>query len=201
MANEIRTYPDPVLLKVARPVTEEEFKSGMIDGVSLNTIMDDMMTTLASSKGVGLAAPQMGVSMRLFMLDMRDGNLPRVFVNPKVECFGKQVSGDEGCLSVPGLFVKVKRHPACTVKAQAQDGKPFALKMEGLAARACQHEADHLDGRLCIHRMGIAVPPSVRRKLDAMERTYREWQKHLASTVVPTLPESSSASSPQPSGS
>jgi peptide deformylase len=181
MANEIRTYPDPVLLKEARPVTDEEFSSGMIDGVSLNTILDDMMTALASSKGVGLAAPQIGVSIRLFMIDLRDGNLPRVFINPKVECAGKLVSGDEGCLSVPGLFVKVKRHPACTVNAKAPDGKPFALKMEGLAARACQHENDHLSGLLFIHRMGIAVAPSVRRSLEVMERTYKEWQKHLAS--------------------
>ena len=186
--NEILTYPDPVLAKVSRPITEEEIKSGMIEGLSLNTILDDMMVALATSKGVGLAAPQIGFSIRLFMLDLRDGTLPRVFINPKLERFGDKAIGDEGCLSLPGLFIRVKRSLGCTVTAQAPDGKAFTLKMEGLSARACQHENDHLDGMLAINRLST-TPPSVRRKLEVMERTYGEWQKHLAPKKPSSLPQ------------
>lgn len=113
---------------------------------SLSRLLDDMLETMYAAPGIGLAAPQVGISRRLIVLDVGDG--PIRMANPKiVEKQGEQV-GLEGCLSIPGLYGDVRRFDKIVVKGQDAQGRPFKVQAEGLLSRCFQHEIDHLDGRL-----------------------------------------------------
>jgi peptide deformylase len=111
----IVAYPDPVLLSVGKPVNESDFESGLVKDV------ENMFETMYEAGGVGLAAPQVGISKRFFVMDTRDedGNkIPMVFINPQIiHVEGEQV-GDEGCLSFPGLFQQIRRDMRVVVRAQ-----------------------------------------------------------------------------------
>ena len=138
-------YGDPVLTKRAEEVTEFDQK--------LSRLVDDMFETMYGAPGVGLAAPQVGVLKRLFVMDCSSGRNRTqkvVLINPVIETEeGKQV-GDEGCLSFPGIFFQVARPERLVVRAQDVDGKPFTLDVMDLEARCVAHETDHLDGELFI---------------------------------------------------
>jgi peptide deformylase len=140
----IRRLGDPVLRERGRPV--EAF-----DG-TLRRLADDMLETMYAAPGVGLAAPQVGISSRFFVFD--DGETgPRFLANPElVELDGEGVI-DEGCLSIPGPFHPTSR--ALRVRARGFDvnGRPVEIRGEGLLARILQHETDHIDGRLYIDRL------------------------------------------------
>ena len=113
---------------------------------SLSRLLDDMLDTMYSAPGIGLAAPQIGISKRIIVLDVGDG--PIRMTNPKiVEVNGEQV-GLEGCLSIPGLYGDVRRHDKIVVKGQDASGRTFRVQAEGLLSRCFQHEIDHLDGKL-----------------------------------------------------
>ena len=113
---------------------------------ALSRLLEDMLDTMYAAPGIGLAAPQVGVSKRVIVLDVGDG--PICMANPKiVEVDGEQV-GLEGCLSIPGLYGDVKRHAKVVVKGQDASGKSFKIQAEGLLSRCFQHEIDHLDGKL-----------------------------------------------------
>src|ERR1043166_1060708 len=133
----IVNYPDPVLLTVGKPVEETEF-----DG-ELSKLVDDMFETMERAGGVGLAAPQVGISKRLFVMDTphEDGSRERhVLVNPQiVHIEGEQV-GEEGCLSFPGLFQTVKREMRVIARARDIKGEEFELDVADLAARCILHE-------------------------------------------------------------
>lgn len=134
----IRTEGDPVLRKVSRPVTEMNQK--------IRTLIFDMLDTMYESMGVGLAAPQVGILKRLVTIDVGDG--PIVLINPEIlETSGEQ-TGDEGCLSVPGMSGQVTRPNYVKVKALDENMEEVIYEGTELLARAFCHEIDHLDGKM-----------------------------------------------------
>ncbi|MGI6088566.1 MAG: peptide deformylase [Bilifractor porci] len=135
----IRLEGDKVLEKVCRPVTKMTPR--------IKTLIEDMFETMYDAYGVGLAAPQVGILKRICVIDV-DGEHPFVFINPEiVEKDGEQ-TGEEGCLSIPGMVGLVTRPEHIIVKAFDENMEPFELEADGLLARACCHEFDHLDGHL-----------------------------------------------------
>ena len=152
---EIVKYPAPVLLKKAAPVEQ-------IDG-ALQKRIDDMIDTLYAAPGLGLAAPQVGDSLRLFIYDLsvqdEDGaeerserKGPLVVMNPEIITMEGEEISDEGCLSIPGYFEKVKRALKVQLKGIDREGKEIRLEGEGLLARLFQHEVDHINGVLMVER-------------------------------------------------
>jgi peptide deformylase len=136
----IITDEDPQLRKVSRPV--ERFDARLAE------LIEDMLETMETNNGIGLAAVQVGILRRVFVMDINDGEGPYVLVNPKIiEEDGEQV-GQEGCLSVPGRWGDVKRPARVIFEAQDKDGKTFQLEADGLLAVCACHEYDHLDGIL-----------------------------------------------------
>ena len=142
---EIVTLPDPSLRRKARPVTK--FDS------NLQTLIDDMIETMRVTPGVGLAAPQVGVSDRVIVVeygDDEDEDVPKklyALVNPEIKSFSQEAEvGVEGCLSVPGLLGEVERSLAVTAKGLNRHGQPMRIKVKGWLARIFQHEIDHLNG-------------------------------------------------------
>jgi peptide deformylase len=158
-------YPDPILQKAAEPITTFDAK--------LRELVDDMFTSMYDAQGIGLAAPQIGISRRLTVIDLsfqKDPKQKIVLINPEiVEKTGKQVE-EEGCLSLPEIRDRVVR--AAEVKVRAQDAHGKTIEVEGteLLARALQHEIDHLDGILFIFRLS-------RLKRDLQLRKIRKLQK------------------------
>jgi len=152
---EILRMGHPTLRKVARPLQPDEWGSDEI-----RTLVDDMVETLHHAGGIGLAAPQVGESVRLAIIDVpggpsRYGEIPRmpltVFVNPVIEVLGGEPEGYwEGCLSIPGLRGFVERPQHVRVSSLNLQGEPFELELTGFMATVFQHEFDHLDGRLYV---------------------------------------------------
>jgi len=142
---EIKEYGEPILRGKALPVKE-------IDPEILNLIKD-MAETMYTDSGVGLAAPQVGVSKRIIVIDGEEEGL-MVLINPILVKSEGELVEEEGCLSIPGIYSQVKRASKVTVKALNENGDPIEMTKEGLAARALQHEIDHLDGILFIDRIG-----------------------------------------------
>ena len=149
MRRPILRYGAQVLHRRADPV--EEWSP------DLQRLIDDMIETMHEAPGVGIAAPQVGVPLRVFVIDLSVGRAPAdliVMVNPEfTERSGLQLE-DEGCLSVPGFNATVARPTRAVVRGYDRDGRPFSLEGRGLLARAFQHEMDHLDGRLYVERLG-----------------------------------------------
>jgi peptide deformylase len=139
----IRTFGDPVLRERAREV--ETFDK------ALARLADDMIETMHEAPGVGLAAPQVGRSIRLIVFDIGEG--ARALVNPVLSGQEGEQLGDEGCLSVPGLYFQVKRALKVRADALDVDGRPVVIEAEELMARVLQHEVDHIDGVLFIDRL------------------------------------------------
>ena len=140
----IRTLGDPVLREPAKPVTEF--------GPSLQSLFDDMIETMVAAPGVGLAGPQVGVSLQLFVFD--DGQTGPMFIaNPELLDPVGELLEEEGCLSIPGPYHATPRHARIRCRGQALDGSPLDLVGEGLLARIFQHEFDHLQGMLYIDRL------------------------------------------------
>ena len=140
---EIRIQGDPILGKACRPVEKLSPR--------LQTLIGDMFDTMEAACGVGLAAPQVGVLRRIAVINV-DGEHAYVFINPEIiESSGEQ-TGDEGCLSVPGKVGTVTRPEKVKVHALNIHMEPFELEAEGLLARACCHEFDHLDGVVYVSR-------------------------------------------------
>lgn len=144
-------------------------------GDDLQELVRDMYETMYHARGIGLAGPQVGVSLRVCVLDVRDEGSdegePMALVNPRVVASGKEhAKAPEGCLSIPGLEEVVERPSSVTVEAQDLTGAALRMEAEGLLARALQHEIDHLDGVLFIDR----VSPLKRRILLKKWRKSRE---------------------------
>jgi peptide deformylase len=167
----IRLYGDPVLQARAKPVTKIT--------PELRRMAEEMFETMASARGVGLAANQVGVLERLFVLDVpgdEDDEPSRrlVMINPEIlDRSGQQVD-EEGCLSFPGLYFDVKR--AMHVKARAMDleGQQFEVEAEGYLARAIQHELDHLDGVLFVDRLRGIKRQQIVRRIHKLQRRH-QW--------------------------
>jgi peptide deformylase len=140
----IRRLGDPVLKTPAEDV--ETFDR------SLRRLADDMFDTMYDAPGVGLAAPQIGLSLRFFVYDDGQGSRGAV-ANPKLTLLDGELVEDEGCLSIPGLYYETARAAQARVEGQDSKGDPIALEGEGLLARIFQHETDHLGGMLFIDRL------------------------------------------------
>jgi peptide deformylase len=169
MIYPIVKFPDPILQQPAEPVT--------VFDAELRKLVDDMFTSMYDAQGIGLAAPQIGISKRLTVIDLSFQKKPEdkiVLINPEViEIKGKQVE-EEGCLSLPEIRDRVARAAEVKVRAQDAEGKPFEVEGTELLARAIQHEIDHLDGILFIFRLSRLKRDLQLRKIRKLQRA-GEW--------------------------
>ncbi len=158
---QITHYPAEVLTKRAQPV-------GEIDN-NIRQLVEKMTDIMLKKKGVGLAAPQAGVPLRLFIISL-DGTREsvKVYINPTVTLTGELGSTEEGCLSVPGVFTKIRRYKKCKVTATDLNGKEFTEEAEGLYARALQHEYDHIEGMTIVNRMAQTAKIAHRKQLKKL---------------------------------
>jgi peptide deformylase len=157
---EIRKYGDPVLQQRAEPVTEFDDR--------LRKLVDDMFETMYAAPGVGLAAPQVGVSRRLFVMDCTSGRArdgAKVLINPEILVKEGSVKGDEGCLSFPGIFFELSRAERVVARAQNVNGEWYEIDAMDLEARCVLHENDHLDGVVFIDHLSPLRRDLIRRKI------------------------------------
>lgn len=162
--------PDPVLRKVAKPV--ETFDD------ELQGLIDDMFDTMYDASGVGLAAPQIGISRSLSVIDVKgDKSEQLVIINPEVVASEGEESFKEGCLSVPGSWDTVIRAKKVTVKALDRHGKSFEITADGLLGECLQHEIDHLNGKLFIDLLSPLKRNIARRKLEKYKRAESRQSK------------------------
>jgi peptide deformylase len=164
---ELRVYPDPVLRTPAEKIVD-------FDG-SLKVLAEEMIMTLRKITGLGLAAPQVGVSRRIVLVapDAEAGH-EIVLVNPEIIRSDGWEDAEEGCLSFPGIFVKIGRCTRVVVRYHDLQGQSHEMQAEGLLARAVQHELDHLDGRLLVDRMSAIQRVSQRRRLRELEDRFEQ---------------------------
>lgn len=162
-------YPEPVLAKVAEPIT--------VFDEALKTLVAEMFESMYVAQGIGLAAPQISISKRLTVIDTSFKKEPKdklVLINPEViETEGSQLE-EEGCLSLPDIREKVKRAAWVKVRAQDENGEWFEVEGEELLARAMLHEIDHLDGVLFIDRISRLKRELVLRKIRKLQKN-GEW--------------------------
>lgn len=161
---EILEYPDKRLRTIAKPVTEVTDK--------IRKIIDDMFETMYEAPGIGLAASQVDVHLRIVTMDLsEEKDDPLVFINPEVTVLdGELESMQEGCLSVPGFYEDVTRVEHCLVKALDRDGKPFELEARGLLAVCIQHELDHLEGKLMVDYLSPLKRNRIKSKLEKQHK-------------------------------
>ena len=155
----ILRYPDPRLHTVARPVAAFDAR--------LQRLAADMLETMYEAKGIGLAATQVDVHERLIVIDVSEArNQPLVLVNPSITwASDERIRGDEGCLSVPGIYDGVDRAAAVTVQAHDAQGQPLTIEADGLLAVCVQHEMDHLMGKVFVQYLSPLKQNRVRTKL------------------------------------
>jgi peptide deformylase len=170
MVHPIVKFGNPVLERAADLVTE-------FDTPELHKFLDDMFESMYAAKGVGLAAPQIGVSRRIAVIDTSTGERPEdklVLINPKiVKLEGKQ-TGEEGCLSIPGFREQVTRAKRAAIRAQNAQGEWFEVTGEDLLARALQHEIDHLSGKLYLKQLSALKRDLIKRKVRKLVKA-GEW--------------------------
>lgn len=165
MLLKIVKYPEPVLQQPGEPVTE--FNEG------LRKLVADMFETMYAANGIGLAAPQVGLSRRVTVIDLSQGKNPEdklVLVNPEIIVREGRQYEEEGCLSIPEIREKVVRAAKVRVRAQDEQGKWFETEGEELLSRAFQHEIDHLDGMLFIFRISGLKRDLALRKIRKLQR-------------------------------
>ena len=165
---DIVKFGEPVLETPGEPVTEFDEK--------LRRLASDMFETMYAARGVGLAAPQIGVAKRLFVMDCsgeRDPEARVALVNPVVLSVEGEQTGDEGCLSFPGIFFQVKRSLRAVVRAQDLNGEEFEFDGLDLEARCMLHETDHCDGVVVIDRTTPLKRELVKRKLRRLQQQGR----------------------------
>jgi peptide deformylase len=160
----ILRYPDPRLQQVAAPVERVD------DGV--RELVADMARTMYDAPGIGLAATQIDVHLRVIVIDLSEKrDALQVFINPEILNAGGEVTvHEEGCLSVPGIFENVERPGTITVRALNERGETFTIDAEGLLAVCLQHEIDHLNGRVFVQHLSRLKQSRIRAKLAKQER-------------------------------
>jgi len=182
MIRTIVFYPDPVLRRTGGRVTE-------VTG-EIRQLAADMVETMYEANGVGLAAPQVGVSLQLAVIDVSHDEecvsylrvngeektlgeiCPIIFINPSLELTGAKEASEEGCLSFPDLRGEIARPGEVRATVETLDGKTLVIETDGLFARAIQHEVDHLFGKLFIDRMSSARKLAIRRQLKEMQEEF-----------------------------
>jgi peptide deformylase len=164
---QVRIYPDPCLRKTCQPV--DTFDD------SLRRLAERMITLMREHKGVGLAAPQVGVNLRLFVCNPTpEPENDRVYINPVLTDLVGVVEAEEGCLSIPEVLVSVRRAQRCRLAALDLTGQPVEVAADDLEARVWQHETDHLDGVLILDKMSQADKIATRRMLKQLEEDHRK---------------------------
>jgi peptide deformylase len=169
MIHPIVKLGDPVLETPAKPVDKFDEE--------LQKLVADMFESMYAARGVGLAAPQIGISLRLAVIDVTDGKNPEakiVCANPEIIHAEGEQREEEGCLSVPGFRGYVPRPQYVTVRAQDATGKQFEMRSEQLLARAFCHEIDHLHGTLFIAHLGMLKRDIIKRKIRKLKKA-GEW--------------------------
>ncbi len=169
MILEIVKYPDPVLQRVAEPVT--------VFDDALQKLIDDMFESMYAAKGIGLAAPQVGISKQITVIDLSFAKEPSdklVLINPEITFREGRQYEDEGCLSLPEIREKVSRSAKVRVRAQNAAGEWYELDGEELLARAFQHEIDHLHGILFFARVSMLKRDLLMRKIRKLQKA-GEW--------------------------
>ena len=176
---DIYTYPDPVLTKVAEEVSPEEFNQDLKD------LCKNMLYTMYHAPGIGLAAPQIGISKRIFVIDVDydreeteddsgEFNLsnfnPKVFINPVIKEKNGEITYQEGCLSLPGIYEDVKRYENIVVEYQNTDGEKKEISADELFSICIQHENDHVDGIVFIDRLSGLKKNFFKKKLLKQKR-------------------------------
>ncbi len=156
---DILRYPDARLHKVAKPVREVDAR--------LRRLVDDMLETMYTSDGIGLAATQVDVHERLIVIDVSETrDKPHVLINPELlDKSDEMTVTDEGCLSVPAIYDKVERHARVKVRALGRDGEPYEFEADGLLAVCVQHEMDHLLGRVFVEYLSPLKRERIRNKM------------------------------------
>lgn len=165
-------YPEKVLLEVGKPVMEDEFNA------DLKKLVDDMFETMYKSEGVGLAAPQVAVSKRLFVMDCsggEDDTQKIALINPEIISVEGEQYGEEGCLSFPGIYTKVKREMRTVVRFHDVNGVTQEMDFEDLPARCVLHETDHCDGIVFLDRMSALKREMSKRKIKKLQKTGK-WE-------------------------
>jgi peptide deformylase len=166
-------WPDPRLKKPSAPV--ERFDD------RLRLLANRMLQLMHESKGVGLAAPQVGINVRLFVMNPTgQPQDDRVYVNPQLSEADGEEEAEEGCLSLPGIYIPVTRFTTLRMNAQDLDGNPFEQLESGFLARVWQHEVDHLNGMLLTDRMGALAKLSHRKKLRELQDSYAKAHPEAA---------------------
>jgi peptide deformylase len=166
---KILNYPAPVLLTVAKPVTVFDER--------LKKFVDDMFETMYDAGGVGLAAPQVGVSERIFVMDCsarQDDARKLAIINPEVVAVEGSQTGEEGCLSFPGIYTKIQRGQRAVVRAHDVNGNQIEIDGMDLTARCILHETDHCDGIVFLDRMTPLRREFAKRKIRKLQQT-GEW--------------------------
>jgi peptide deformylase len=155
----ILRYPDPRLHTIAKPVAQVDER--------IRKLVDDMLETMYDAQGVGLAATQVDVHERVIVIDTsEEHNEPRVLINPEIVWASDEMTmGDEGCLSVPQVYDKVKRHARVTVKALGRDGQSYQFEADGLLAVCVQHEMDHLMGKVFVEYLSPLKRDRIKTKM------------------------------------
>ena len=162
------------IVTLENPILRQKSKRVKRIDKSLDPLIQDMIDTMRDAPGIGLAAPQIGVPLRLMIIEI-EGELTTL-VNPEIVKMQGEWEPDEGCLSIPGYVANVKRAWAVTVKAKNRQGRDVRLKGEGLFGQALQHEIDHLDGILYIDRLESM---DQLRKVESNKRRLREREQEL----------------------
>ena len=167
----ILRFPDPRLHKVAQPVT--------VFTPELQTLIDDMLATMYDAKGIGLAATQINVHERLVVIDVsEEHNQPLVLINPRITWASpERQKGEEGCLSVPGIYDGVERAVAVTVESLDRHGQPQTIQADGLLAVCIQHELDHLMGKVFVEYLSPLKRNRIKTKLV---KEQKEEERHQA---------------------
>ena len=164
----ITKHGELVLKKPSAPVDFAAIKE------DLPKLLRDMWATMYSVRGVGLAAPQIGLNIRLSIIDVRPDNKPQrlVLINPEIVSLSGSITDEEGCLSVPGVYAKVKRSTRARVRALDERGQPWEMTGDGLLARAFQHEIDHLDGKLFVDHLDFVHKLRVMALIKDLKKTW-----------------------------
>jgi peptide deformylase len=163
---DILTFPDSKLRNQAKPVAEVDDQ--------IRRIVDDMLETMYAAPGIGLAAIQVDIPLRIIVIDVsEEHDRPLCLINPEILSREGEEEMEEGCLSVPGFYEPVTRAERIRIRALDRNGEPFELETDGLLAVCVQHEIDHLDGKLFVDYISTLKRQRIRKKLEKEQRQHR----------------------------
>jgi peptide deformylase len=173
---DILTFPDPRLRNKAKPVERVD--------AQIQRIVDDMFETMYAAPGIGLAAIQVDIPLRIVVIDVSEANdAPLCLINPQILERRGEEQMDEGCLSVPGFYESVIRAEQVRARALNRDGESFELETDGLLAVCIQHEIDHLDGKLFVDYISALKRQRIRRKLEKDQRQGQTPAEHRRQAI------------------